>query len=216
MAVPKVSFEFFPPSNEAAVLQLWEAVQHLAPLQPRFVSVTYGADGSTQARTHECVVKILRETNLCVAPHLTCVGASRREVLGIATGYWRHGVRHLVALRGDIPETQAGVNGQNESHSGDFLYASDLVAGLKAAGDFEVSVAAYPEGHPESGSVEADVENLWRKIDAGAQRAITQFFFDTGAFLRYRDRCATRGIGVKIVPGILPIVRFLQLLRFAQ
>ncbi len=216
MSVPRVSFEFFPPSNEAAVLQLWEAVQYLAPLQPRFVSVTYGADGSTQARTHECVLKILRETDLTVAPHLTCVGASRREVVGIAEDYWRQGVRHLVALRGDMPETEFGVNGRNESHSGDFLYASDLVAGLKAAGDFEVSVAAYPEGHPESGTVEADIENLWRKIDAGAHRAITQFFFDTEAFLRYRDRCATRGIGVKIVPGILPIVRFSQLLRFAQ
>ncbi len=216
MSVPAVSFEFFPPVNEAAALQLWEAVQRLAPLQPRFVSVTYGADGSTQSRTHECVLKILRETDLTVAPHLTCVGASRQKVLGIAEDYWRQGVRHLVALRGDVPETARGVNGRKDSSCSSFPYASDLVGGLKTAVDFEISVAAYPEGHPESGSVEADVENLWRKIDAGAHRAITQFFFDTEAFLRYRDRCAARGIDVKIVPGILPILRFSQLLRFAQ
>jgi methylenetetrahydrofolate reductase (NADPH) len=205
-----VSFEFFPPSDEAMGRQLWEAVQRLAPLHPNFVSVTYGADGSTRTRTHECVLRILRETDLVVAPHLTCVGASREEVLGIAQDYWRQGVRHLVALRGDLPAA-----GYQPNPAG-FAYASDLARGLKNTADFEISVAAYPEGHPESGSVDADLENLKRKIDAGAGRAITQFFFDPEVFLRYRDRCAAAGIRANIVPGILPITRFPQLLRFAE
>jgi methylenetetrahydrofolate reductase (NADPH) len=219
-----VSFEFFPPSDDAMGRQLWEAVQRLAPLQPRFVSVTYGADGSTRTRTHECVLRILRETELRVAPHLTCVGASREEVLGIAQDYWRQGVRHMVALRGDLPGVATPVAGEAATAAGaifppesnGFAYASDLVAGLKRTANFEISVAAYPEGHPESGSVEADLDNLKRKIDAGANRAITQFFFDTDVFLRYRDRCSAAGIGINIVPGILPITRFPQLLRFAE
>ncbi len=202
-----VSFEFFPPSDDAMVRQLWSAVQRLAPLRPDFVSVTYGADGSTRSRTHDCVLRILRETPLSVAPHLTCVGATREEVLGIALDYWRSGVRQIVALRGDLPAGAA---------PGGFKYASDLVAGLKQTAGFDISVAAYPEGHPESGTVEADLENLKRKIDAGANRAITQFFFDTDVFLRYRDRCAAAGMTIKIVPGILPITRFPQLLRFAE
>ena len=206
-----VSFEFFPPSDDAMGRQLWAAVERLAPLQPDFVSVTYGADGSTRSRTHECVLRMLRETNLRVAPHLTCVGASREEVLGIAQDYWRHGIRQLVALRGDLPDGSAG-----SSPGAGFRYASDLVRGIKQAVNVDISVAAYPEGHPESGSVEADLENLKRKIDAGANRAITQFFFDTDVFLRYRDRCAASGIGVDIVPGILPITRFPQLVRFAD
>jgi len=208
-----VSFEFFPPSDDAMTRQLWSAVQRLAPLRPEFVSVTYGADGSTRFRTHECVLRVLRETELAVAPHLTCVGASREEVLGIAQDYWRNGVRHMVALRGDLP---AGTAAGTAAGNGGFNYASELVAGLKQTADFDISVAAYPEGHPESGTVEADVENLKRKIDAGASRAITQFFFDTDVFLRYRDRCAAAGIAVNIVPGILPITRFPQLLRFAE
>jgi methylenetetrahydrofolate reductase (NADPH) len=202
-----VSFEFFPPSDDAMVRQLWSAVQRLAPLRPDFVSVTYGADGSTRSRTHDCVLRILRETPLAVAPHLTCVGATREEVLGIALDYWRSGVRQIVALRGDLPAGAA---------PGGFKYASDLVAGLRQTAGFDIAVAAYPEGHPESGTVEADLENLKRKIDAGANRAITQFFFDTDVFLRYRDRCAAAGMAIKIVPGILPITRFPQLLRFAE
>jgi methylenetetrahydrofolate reductase (NADPH) len=211
-----VSFEFFPPSDEPMGRQLWESVQRLAPLQPNFVSVTYGADGSTRSRTHECVLRILRETHLTVAPHLTCVAASRPEVLRIAQDYWQQGVRHLVALRGDVPATHLSPEGRYRPHPGGFAYASDLVAGLGTVGRFEMSVAAYPEGHPESGSVEADLENLKRKVDAGAGRAITQFFFDTDIFLRYRDRCVAAGIRADLVPGILPITRFPQLLRFAE
>jgi methylenetetrahydrofolate reductase (NADPH) len=211
-----VSFEFFPPSDESMGQQLWNCVQRLAPLQPDFVSVTYGADGSTRSRTHDCVLRILRETNLTVAPHLTCVGAPRAEVLRIAQDYWQQGVRHLVALRGDAPAANVAPDGCYRPHPGGFAYASDLVAGLAGVGDFNISVAAFPEGHPESGSIEAEVENLKRKVDAGAGRAITQFFFDTDAFLRYRDRCAAAGIRVPLVPGILPITRFPQLLRFAE
>jgi methylenetetrahydrofolate reductase (NADPH) len=203
-----VSFEFFPPNDEAAAKSLWESVLRLAPLAPNFVSVTYGADGSTRARTHDCVQRILRETELVVAPHLTCIGGDRSEVLAIAQDYWRAGVRHLVALRGDLPA------GGGDATPG-FRYAADLVRGLREVAPFELSVAAYPEGHPETGTVEADLENLKRKVDAGATRAITQFFFDTDLFLRYRDRCVASGIDVPIVPGILPITRFAQLLRFA-
>jgi methylenetetrahydrofolate reductase (NADPH) len=215
MSDPIVSFEFFPPGDEAMAQQLWQSVQRLAPLHPSFVSVTYGADGSTRERTHEFVQRVLRETDLRVAPHLTCVGASRAEVLEIAHGYWRQGVRHLVALRGDAPAANM-VDGRYQPHSEGFAYASDLVGGLRQVGNFEVSVAAYPEGHPESGGVDADLENLRRKVDAGADRAITQFFFETDYFLRYRDRCAAAGIRASIVPGILPITRFPQLLRFAS
>jgi methylenetetrahydrofolate reductase (NADPH) len=209
-----VSFEFFPPSDDAMAQQLWEALQRLRPLQPKFVSVTYGADGSTRTRTHDCVLRILRETELVVAPHLTCVNAAQDDVLGIAREYWREGVRHLVALRGDAPA--AAESAQAPAAAGqEFAHASELVLGLKGVGDFDISVAAFPEGHPESGTVEADVENLRRKIDAGASRAITQFFFDTDLYLRYRDRCAASGIHAPIVPGILPITRFAQMLRFA-
>jgi methylenetetrahydrofolate reductase (NADPH) len=214
MPEPLVSFEFFPPGDEAMAETLWKSVQRLAPLNPNFVSVTYGADGSTRTRTHECVMRILRETDLRVAPHLTCVGASQAEVLAIAADYWRQGVRHLVALRGDAPLSQI-VDGKYQPHAEGFAYASDLVGGLRRVGGFDISVGAYPEGHPESGSVAAELLNLKRKVDAGAQRAITQFFFDTDVFLRFRDACAAAGIEVSIVPGILPITRFPQLLRFA-
>jgi methylenetetrahydrofolate reductase (NADPH) len=216
MSDPIVSFEFFPPGDEAMAQQLWLSVQRLAPLRPSFVSVTYGADGSTRTRTHECVLRILRETNLRVAPHLTCVGASRAEVLEIAHGYWQQGIRHLVALRGDAPAANLSGDGRYQPHPEGFAYASDLVSGLSQVGNFDISVAAYPEGHPESGGVDADLENLKRKLDAGANRAITQFVFDTDFFLRYRDRCAAEGIRASIVPGILPITRFPQLLRVAQ
>jgi methylenetetrahydrofolate reductase (NADPH) len=218
-----VSFEFFPPGDEAAGRQLWDSVQRLAPLRPRFVSVTYGADGSTRARTHECVLRILRETKLVVAPHLTCVDADEHEVLDIARVYWRHGVRHLVALRGDRPGASATAGGGAAGGGGaaqvggtrGFRFASELVRALAATAAFDIAVAAYPEGHPETGTVEADLENLRRKVDAGAHRAITQFFFDTDVFLRYRDRCAAAGLDIPLVPGILPITRFPQLLRFA-
>jgi len=215
MSNPTVSFEFFPPGDPAMGQQLWEAVLRLAPLRPSFVSVTYGADGSTRARTHAVVERMLRETDLRVAPHLTCVNASRQEVLQIAREYWELGVRHLVALRGDAPEASLSPDGRYRPHPSGFAYASDLVGGLGEVGEFEMSVAAYPEGHPESGGVDADLDNLKRKVDAGAARAITQFFFETDLFLRYRDRCAAAGIRVSLVPGILPITRFPQMLRFA-
>jgi len=207
-----VSFEFFPPGDPEMERTLWASIQRLAPLAPRFVSVTYGADGSTRERTHNVVTRILRETPLTAAPHLTCVGAPRSEILDIARAYWDAGVRHIVALRGDPPAGQAGY----VPHPDGFAYAADLVRGLRSVGDFDISVAAYPEVHPEASSPEADLDNLRSKLDAGATRAITQFFFDTDAFLRFRDRCAARGITAELVPGILPITRFPQMLRFAK
>jgi methylenetetrahydrofolate reductase (NADPH) len=207
----RVSFEFFPPADEAMAATLWRSVERLAPLAPAFVSVTYGADGSTRERTHDVVSRIQRETPLTGAPHLTCIGAARGEILAIARGYWDEGIRHLVALRGDAQSGEA----HYRPHPGGFAYAADLVAGLKRLAPFDISVAAYPEVHPEARSREADLESLKRKIDAGASRAITQFFFDTDVFLRFRDRCAAAGIAAPIVPGILPITRFPQVLRFA-
>lgn len=207
-----VSFEFFPPGDAAMEETLWRSVQRLAPLAPRFVSVTYGADGSTRSRTHNIVTRVQRETPLTGAPHLTCVGAPREEILDIARTYWAQGIRHIVALRGDPPQGAA----RYEPHPGGFAFAADLVAGLKGIADFDISVAAYPEVHPEARSADADLDNLRRKIDAGARRAITQFFYDTDAFLRFRDRCAAAGIEAPIVPGLLPITRFPQVLRFAE
>ncbi len=207
-----VSFEFFPPKTPEMERTLWRSIKHLAPLSPRFVSVTYGADGSTRDRTHNVVLRILKETSLTGAPHLTCVGASREEVTRIARDYWDHGVRHLVALRGDPPQGAT----RYEPHPEGFPYAVDLVSGLREVADFDISVAAYPEVHPEAPSADFDLDNLKRKVDAGAARAITQFFFDTDIYLRFRDRCAAAGINVTIVPGILPITRFPQMLRFAK
>lgn len=206
-----VSFEFFPPGDEAMTRTLWDSVQRLAPLAPRFVSVTYGADGSTRERTHAAVTRVQRETRLTGAPHLTCVGAPRAEVLDIARRYWEQGIRHIVALRGDPPAGSA----RYEPHPEGFAYASDLVAGLRSVADFDISVAAYPETHPEALSPAADLDNLKRKIDAGATRAITQFFYDNDAYFRFRDRCVAAGINVSIVPGILPITRFPQVTKFA-
>ncbi len=211
-AQPRVSFEFFPPANDAMAERLWNSVQRLAPLNPDFVSVTYGADGSTRERTHRLVERIVRETGLTCAPHLTCIGAPKEQVLDIARDYYRMGIRQIVALRGDPP---AGTT-HYRPHPGGFAYASDLVKGLKTVADFDISVAAYPEVHPEAISPLADLENLKRKIDAGASRAVTQFFFDNERFLRFRDLCVTAGIDVPIVPGILPITRFPQLLKFAR
>ncbi len=190
---------------------LWASIQRLAPLNPRFVSVTYGADGSTRERTHNVVTRIQKETQLVGAPHLTCIGATRADVLAVARGYREQGIRHLVALRGDAPQGTTGY----EPHADGFAYGADLVRALRDLSDFDISVAAYPETHPEAPSADADLDNLKRKIDAGATRAITQFFFDTDAFLRFRDRCAARQIEVSIVPGILPITRFPQVTRFA-
>lgn len=206
------SFEFFPPGDAAMDSTLWQSVQRLAPLAPRFISVTYGADGSTRDRTHSLVTRIQQQTSLTGAPHLTCVGASRSEVLELARRYWEEGVRHIVALRGDPPQGAA----QYEPHPDGFAYGADLVAGLRSVADFEISVAAYPEVHPEAVSAEADFDNFRRKIDAGATRAITQFFFDNDDYLRFRDRCAAAGIKASIVPGILPITRFPQVTRFAE
>jgi len=208
----RVSFEFFPPSDAAMDSTLWQSVQRLAPLGPRFISVTYGADGSTRDRTHSLVKRIQQQTALIGAPHLTCVGASRAEVLEVARRYWDEGVRHIVALRGDPPQGAT----RYEPHPDGFAYGADLVAGLRSVGDFEISVAAYPEVHPEAASADADFDNLRRKIDAGATRAITQFFFDNDDYLRFRDRCAAAGIKASIVPGILPITRFPQVTRFAE
>jgi len=206
-----VSFEFFPPNDAQMEATLWHSVERLAPLAPRFVSVTYGADGSTRERTHRLITRIQRETSLTGAPHLTCIGAPREEILAIARQYWDEGIRHIVALRGDPPRDAA----HYVPHPQGFAYAADLVAGLKGVADFDISVAAYPEVHPEARSAEFDLDNLRRKIDAGASRAITQFFYDSDAFLRFRDACASAGIAACIVPGILPITRFPQVCAFA-
>jgi methylenetetrahydrofolate reductase (NADPH) len=206
-----VSFEFFPPNDAQMESTLWHSVERLGPLAPRFVSVTYGADGSTRERTHRVISRIQRETQLTGAPHLTCIGAPREEILDIARQYWAEGIRHIVALRGDPPREAHGY----VAHPNGFAYAADLVAGLKRIADFDISVAAYPEMHPEAPSAQFDLDNLRRKIDAGASRAITQFFYDRDAFLRFRDACAAAGIRAAIVPGILPITRFPQVCTFA-
>lgn len=206
---PLVSFEFFPPQTEAMEQTLWQAITRLAPLGPRFVSVTYGAGGSTRARTHATVRRILEETNLTPAAHLTCIGASRAEVDEVSRGYARMGVRHLVALRGDKPADGIGV------HPEGYRYASELVAGLARVADFDLSVAAYPEVHPEATSAEADLDALKRKIDAGATRAITNFFFEADTYLRFVERARAAGIAVPIVPGILPVTNFAQTVKIS-
>ncbi|TWA81405.1 5,10-methylenetetrahydrofolate reductase (NAD(P)) [Azospirillum brasilense] len=212
---PSVSFEFFPPKTEKMEQSLWQAIQRLAPLGPSFVSVTYGAGGSTRERTHNTVTRIQKETGIPAAAHFTCVGATREEIDAIARTYWDAGIRHLVALRGDPPETEGGVGGRYVPHPGGYAYAADLVAGMRKVADFEISVAAYPESHPEAPSAQFDLDNLKRKVDAGATRAITQFFFDNDAYFRFLDRCAAAGITVPIVPGILPITNFARAVEFA-
>ncbi|MEZ5668215.1 MAG: methylenetetrahydrofolate reductase [NAD(P)H] [Alphaproteobacteria bacterium] len=211
---PRVSFEYFPPKTEAAEEDLWQTAKRLARLSPAFVSVTYGAGGSTRERTHRTVKRIQSELGVPTAAHLTCVGARREEIDAIAREYWDAGIRHIVALRGDPP---AGAGGPQPyaPHPGGYAYAADLVAGLRAIADFELSVAAYPEMHPEARSAADDLDNLKRKVDAGATRAITQFFFDPGAFLRFRDRAAAAGIAAPVVPGILPITNFARASTFA-
>ncbi len=207
---PKLSFEFFPPRTEALEQQLWSCIRRLEPLRPHFVSVTYGAGGSTRARTHATVIRLVQETTLVPAAHLTCVGASKAEIDDVARQYWDGGVRHVVALRGDPP-----ADGQHKSHPNGYRYASDLVSGLRRVADFEISVAAYPESHPQALSPDADLDNLKRKLDAGATRAITQFFFDGTVFLRFLDKCLAAGITAPIVPGILPVSNFTQAARMS-
>ncbi|MBM7407546.1 MULTISPECIES: methylenetetrahydrofolate reductase [NAD(P)H] [Sphingomonas] len=206
-----VSFEFFPPKSAKMEETLWEAVRTLEPLGPRFVSVTYGAGGSTRERTHATVARIQRETSLAAAAHLTCVEASRDEIDQVAEEYWAAGVRHIVALRGDPP-----VAGQKfQAHGEGYANAAELVAGLKKLHPFEISVAAYPECHPDSGTKVEDLDNLKRKLDAGATRAITQFFFTPEAFFRFRDAATAAGISAEIVPGILPVSNVAQTRKFA-
>jgi methylenetetrahydrofolate reductase (NADPH) len=207
----QVSFEFFPPKTETMAETLWSSIQTLAPLHPRFVSVTYGAGGSTRERTHATVERIVRETPLTAAAHLTCVGASRDEIDSIARGYWDIGVRHLVALRGDPPEAGA----KFQPHPDGYRDAAGLVAGLKEIAPFDISVAAYPEIHPDSSSRAFDLENLKRKVDAGADRAITQFFFSADCFFRFRDAVADVGMDIEVVPGILPVSNVATTRRFA-
>jgi methylenetetrahydrofolate reductase (NADPH) len=209
----RVSFEFFPPKSEEMERTLWEAIGRLAPLAPTFVSVTYGAGGSTRVRTHTTVKRILAETELVPAAHLTCVAATRADIDAVVRNYVAAGVRHIVALRGD-PIT--GVGERYAPHPGGYLNAADLVRGIKRATDVEVSVSAYPEKHPDSPTVEADIDMLKAKVDAGAARAITQFFFDNELYLRYLDRVRSRGIDIPIVPGILPVQNFKQTKAFAE
>ena len=214
---PRISFEFFPPKTPEMEERLWVAIKRLEPLRPRFVSVTYGAGGSTRERTHATVRRIRRETPLEPAAHLTCVGATREEIDAVARDYWEAGIRHIVALRGDPPrpEPAAPLPAAIRPIRAAIAYAADLVAGLKRVADFEISVAAYPETHPAARSPGHDLDNLKAKLDAGASRAITQFFFDADVFLRFRDRVAAAGIDVPIVPGILPVTNFAQLKRMA-
>jgi len=208
-----VSFEFFPPRTAAMEETLWRSIRRLEPLNPTFVSVTYGAGGSTRERTHGTIARVLKETQLKPAAHLTCVDATHEEVDGVIRGYWDIGVRHIVALRGDPAD---GVGERYVPTPGGYINAADLTAGIMKISPFEVSVAFYPEKHPESPSVDAEIDMLWQKIDAGATRAITQFFFDNEVFFRYLDRVRDRGITIPIVPGIIPIHNFRQVGGFAE
>ena len=209
----RVSFEFFPPKTAEMETSLWEAIQRLAPLAPHFVSVTYGAGGTTRERTHATVARLVKETSLKPAAHLTCVGATRAEINEVARAYHAAGVRHVVALRGDPP---SGIDQPYEAHPQGYQTTHELITGLKAIGDFEVSVSAYPEKHPQSPTLLHDIEILKRKVDAGADRAITQFFFDNSVFYRYRDLAAAAGIAIPIVPGIVPVQNFKQTAGFAR
>ncbi|MBT8426699.1 MAG: methylenetetrahydrofolate reductase [Erythrobacter sp.] len=207
----EVSFEFFPPKTEKMADTLWHSVETLKPLDPRFLSVTYGAGGSTRERTHDAVRRIVGETDIPAAAHLTCVDATREEVDEVAREYWEEGVRHIVALRGDAPDG----SGTYTPHPGGYENAADLIAGLKKVADFEISVAAYPEVHPDSPDRQADLDNLKRKFDAGATRAITQFFFEPECFFDFRDKAAAAGIEGEIVPGIMPVLSFAAVQRMS-
>jgi methylenetetrahydrofolate reductase (NADPH) len=207
----KVSFEFFPPKTAEMEEALWRSIRRLEPLAPSFVSVTYGAGGSTRERTHHTVKRVVEETKLKPAAHLTCVGATRAEVDEVVRDYWAAGVRHIVALRGDMPDM-----GAYKQTQGGYASTPDLIRGIKAIGDFEISVSCYPEKHPESASFESDLHLLEEKIAAGATRAITQFVYDTDALLRFNERAARRGIRAPIVPGIMPATNFKGVARMAQ
>ncbi|MGU3536941.1 methylenetetrahydrofolate reductase [NAD(P)H] [Methylobacterium sp. A54F] len=209
----RVSIEFFPPKTEEMERILWNSIERLAPLQPKFVSVTYGAGGSTRERTHNTVARMVRETSLRPAAHLTCVDATKDEIDGVVQSYWDAGVRHIVALRGDPAE---GVGHAYRPHPGGYAQTADLVAGIKRIGDFKVSVSAYPEKHPEAANLDADIDALKAKVDAGADQAITQFFFDNEIYLRYRDKVRAAGIEIPIIPGILPVQNFKQAANFAR
>jgi len=209
----QVSFEFFPPKTEEMEKTLWTSIARLAPLKPRFVSVTYGAGGSTRERTHGTIARMLRETSLTPAAHLTCVGATKAETDQVVRDYWDIGVRHIVALRGD-PVTGAGT--KYVPHPGGYEGSPELIEGIKKIGNFEVSVSAYPEKHPDSASMEAELDLLKRKVDAGANRAITQFFFGNDLYFRFLDRVRARGIEIPIVPGIIPVLNFAQVKKFAD
>jgi methylenetetrahydrofolate reductase (NADPH) len=208
-----VSFEFFPPKTEEMEENLWEAIDRLAPLAPNFVSVTYGAGGSTRERTHSTVRRIVTETALTPAAHLTCVAATKAEIDAVIHSYREAGVRHIVALRGDPTD---GIAAKYAPHPGGYQNAADLVAGIKRIADLEVSVSAYPEKHPDSASVDADIDMLKAKVDAGASRAMTQFFFENDRYFRYLDRVRARGIDIPIVPGILPVQNFKTTVAFAN
>lgn len=209
----QVSFEFFPPKTPEMEKTLWASIARLAPLKPRFVSVTYGAGGSTRERTHGTITRMLRETSLTPAAHLTCVGATKAETDEVVQEYWNAGVRHIVALRGD-PVTGAGT--KYEPHPGGYEGSPELIAGIKKIGNFEISVSAYPEKHPDSASADAEIDLLKRKVDAGATRAITQFFFGNDLYFRYLDRVRSSGIDIPIVPGIIPVLNFAQVKKFAE
>ncbi|CAN1536716.1 MetF 5,10-methylenetetrahydrofolate reductase [Sphingomonadaceae bacterium] len=208
----EISFEFFPPKTEKMEEQLWDAIVTLEPLGPRFVSVTYGAGGTTRERTHNTVSRIARETGIAAAAHLTCVDASCAEIDEIADAYWQAGVRHIVALRGDPPNA----GGQFTPHPQGYASAAELVEGLRKRHPFEISVSAYPETHPEAASAQADIDFLKRKLDAGASRAITQFFFEPDTFFRFRDAVAASGVEPEIVPGIMPVTNFAAIQRMSK
>lgn len=211
MSKPSISFEFFPPKDALMEQKLWETIHTLEGFNPNFVSVTYGAGGSTRERTHRIVTDIAKQTQLKPAAHLTCVGASKKEINAIIEQYWESGIRHIVALRGDYPDGIEPV-----PHPDGYHYANELVEGIKKIADFDISVAAYPEKHPQAASLEEDIDHLKRKIDAGANRAITQYFFDTRYFLEFLEKTAKAGIDVPIIPGILPITNYKQAVKFSQ
>ncbi|TDX67679.1 5,10-methylenetetrahydrofolate reductase (NAD(P)) [Methylosinus sp. sav-2] len=208
-----ISYEFFPPKTPEMEAQLWDSIARLAPLKPKFVSVTYGAGGSTRERTHNIVARLAAETDILPAAHLTCVSAARAEIDEIVRGYWNVGVRHIVALRGDPP---TGVGTRFEPHPQGYRSSTELVRGIRAIRDFEISVSTYPEGHPESRTIEDDLDALEAKIDAGATRAITQFFFENDVYFRFLDKARARGIKIPIVPGIMPVQNFKQTANFAR
>ena len=210
---PRVSFEFFPPKTDTLEVQLWESIRKLERLSPSFVSVTYGAGGSTRDRTHRTVARIVKETTMKPAAHLTCVGASRADVDEVLREYWAAGVRHIVALRGDPP---TGAQAPFEPHGEGYANAAELVAGARRIGDFEISVAVHPEKHPNSATWDIEIENFKRKLGAGAARGVSQFFFDADVFLRFRDRLTKAGVTAPIVPGIMPVTNFNGIAKMAK